>query len=105
MCELNFELLLVPETYLYNQEEIIYRIYFNDQLIIERSLPILNFNEAVKEIFSIKLINVEQKNNLVLLNCRDKKVKLTKMKLNDFYFNESSCFQIEFEDIVITIKP
>ena len=86
MEEYRFELLIAPESYDYSEEEIVYRIYFDDQLIIERSLPILTENQGIVDIFFIKLKKNNFENELHFLNCGLKKAKLKKIFTNTLSF-------------------
>ena len=56
MEEYYFQLTIVPETYDYDEEEIAYRIYFDNQLISERSLPTLQHNQGIVDTFYISFI-------------------------------------------------
>ena len=54
MSEINhikISLVLIPESYDYGIEDIVYRIYEKNQIIIERSMPQLNYNQAIVDTF------------------------------------------------------
>ena len=82
MIENNIKLILAPISYDYMDGEIIYRIIVNDQLITERSIPVLNLNQALSE--NIILGEPESKKYLLRIkNLKDKKVFLSKIIINN----------------------
>jgi hypothetical protein len=53
MSEVKISLVIVPESYDYAEDDIVYRLFFQGQLISERSLPSLETNNAVLETFTV----------------------------------------------------
>jgi len=78
-------LVLVPESYDYNDGEIVYRIFVDNQLISERSLPMLNTNEALCDTFIVKLN--KDTHNIFVEELGDKKLILKKIIINDKTYN------------------
>jgi len=82
--EFKIGLLLVPQSYDYGTEDIIYRIFVNNQLIIERSMPLLDSNQAVLDTFFVScLLDNIKSFNILVKNIQDKKVLLKTLILND----------------------
>lgn len=86
MSEYNIKLQIEPENYDYGEEEIVYRIFINGQLIIERSLPLLVQNQKLLDYFSLELDDL-QSNNLFFMNTKNKIAKPSKIFINDLSFN------------------
>lgn len=86
MEEYKFQVTIVPESYDYGEEEIVYRIYIDDQLISERSLPILQHNQALLDTFYINTDFLKMK-HFKIINCKEKKVKFKHMNVNDLFIN------------------
>lgn len=74
-------LVLVPESYDYSDGEIVYRIFVDDQLISERSLPVLNEHEALCDTFVVKLD--KNPHNIFVEELSDKKILCKKIIIND----------------------
>jgi hypothetical protein len=86
MSEYNIKFQIKPENYDYSEEEIVYRIFINDQLIIERSLPRLTQNQELFDFFCLKLDNL--KSNIILFeNIKNKIAKPSKIFIEDISFN------------------
>jgi len=83
MTEYKFQVTIVPEDYDYNEEEIIYRIYFEDQLISERSLPVLQNNQGIVDTFNIQINEIKDFFKLNFFNLGKKLAKTYKIKIND----------------------
>ena len=77
-------LVLVPESYDYNDGEIVYRIFVDNQLISERSLPVLNTNEALLDTFIVKLS--KSIHHIFVEELGDKKLILKKTIINDIVY-------------------
>jgi hypothetical protein len=110
MEKFKFQLEIVRESYEYNEEEIVYRIYFEDQIISERSLPVLQINQAMTDNFVLELNNdIERKNlikltnftiynSLYFINLKNKKSFIKKITVNNEiehiqnYKNMKDCF-------------
>jgi len=86
MTEYKFQLVIVPEDYEYNEEEIVYRIYFENQLISERSLPVLKPNQGIVDNFTLLLENTRDIKNLMFENIKNKKAVIEKININEFTF-------------------
>jgi hypothetical protein len=86
MTEYKFQLVIVPEDYDYGEEEIAYRIYFQDQLISERSLPILKPNQAMVDTFYLQIPDY-QDTKLLFTNCKHKKSLYKKILIDETPFN------------------
>ena len=95
MTEYNFKLEIQPENYDYGDEEIVYRIWINDekyigvkegnifnycQLISERSLPKLKENQILIDSFSIEIDNLSIA--VLLENVKNKKVYVRGANIN-----------------------
>jgi hypothetical protein len=78
-------LVLVPESYDYNDGEIVYRIFVDGQLISERSLPLLSPNEALCDTFVVKLN--KDTHNIFVEELGDKRLLLKKIIINDKIYN------------------
>jgi len=89
MAEYKFQLVIVPEDYDYGEEEIAYRIYFKDQLISERSLPILKPNQAMVDTFYIEIKNYTNA-NLLFQNLKCKKAMYKKIIVNDLILHKNT---------------
>lgn len=100
--EYKFQLTIAPEDYNYDEEEIVYRIYFDDQLISERSLPKLQIRQAINDNFILKLDDKIEK-NLIFYNVASKKAIVKTLKINDFSFNNFSG-HILFSGISLFLK-
>ena len=88
--EYKFQLVIVPESYDYVDEEIVYRIYLNKQLISERSLPILKENQHLLDTFFIKSNSEFLNFKLVIINCKSKKCFLEKFFINEKQFSKNT---------------
>ena len=98
--EYKFQITVVPEDYDYNDEEIIYRIYFDNQLISERSLPVLNPSEGIVDTFFINLLNSNTVKDIWFKNCKLKNAKIKKISVNDFSI-DSGDGKIQFKNFCI----
>ena len=78
-------LVLFPQSYEYDDSEIVYRIFVDNQLISERSLPVLRTNEALCDTFIVKL---EKKPHMIFIQetC-DKKLLIKKIIINHSTYN------------------
>ena len=107
MTEYTIKLTIQPESYDYNDEEIVYRILFDKQLISERSLPKLTNNQKLLDCFTI---NVEQTNNLRILdleNVKDKRCILFDANINGTSYKIpeiSQTIQINLKDMLLNIR-
>jgi len=88
--EYKFQVTIVPEDYDYGEEEIVYRIYLNEQLISERSLPILKHNQAITDNFVINLCNTSKEKIFSFENIKRKKATVEKLIINDFSLNKNT---------------
>ena len=86
MEEYKFQFLIVPETYDYGEEEITYRIFFDEQLISERSLPILSPNQGIFDNFIVK-IDKQSKKKILFQNILYKKSIVKKIIINEIPFD------------------
>jgi hypothetical protein len=100
MTEYKFQVTIVPEDYDYNEEEIIYRIYFEDQLISERSLPVLQTNQGIVDTFFINLPDSNTIKNILFKNCKLKNAKIKKISVNDFSI-DSGYGKIQFGNFFV----
>jgi hypothetical protein len=91
MEEYKFEILIVPESYDYGEEEIVYRIYFDEQLISERSLPVLNSNQGIIDTFYVNADFIKVK-KLYIFYCKEKKAKFRYIKVNDFTIKDAGSY-------------
>lgn len=90
MNEYHIQLEIEPETYDYGEEEIVYRIFCDEvknnfkkekeQLIIERSLPILSSPQKIIDHFILPPNNIQF--NIMLLNLCEKKAKIKSANIN-----------------------
>jgi len=88
MEEYKFQLVITPESYDYGEEEIVYRIYFNKQLISERSLPVLRENQGIIDSFFLNLEQcLDTKNIFYFENLKNKKAKPTDFFINNYKTN------------------
>ena len=90
MDEYKFQLVIAPESYDYGEEEIVYRIYLEDQLISERSLPILENNQGIVDTFFLKLKKDTSPIFLKFKNIKNKKALLKNISINDIKFPENT---------------
>ena len=79
--DFKISLVLVPQSYDYNDDEIVYRIFVDNQLISERSLPVLNEHEALCDTFVVKLD--KNPHNIFVEELSDKKIRCKKIIIND----------------------
>ena len=86
MEEYNIKLKIAPKSYDYGEEEIVYRIFFNKQLISERSLPLLNQQQLLVDNF-ICNANSKNINELHFFNTKFKKAIITQITINNYPFN------------------
>jgi len=86
MSKYNIKLQLEPENYDYGEEEIVYRIFINGQLIIERSLPQLTQNQKLLDCFCLELDD-SNSSQIYFENIKNKIVKPSKIFINDLSFN------------------
>ena len=77
-------LVLVPQSHDYSDGEIVYRIFVDDQLISERSLPVLSANEALLDTFVVKLS--KDTHNIFVEELGDKKIRCEKIIINNIEF-------------------
>jgi hypothetical protein len=89
MSEYTIKLQIEPKNYEYSEEEIVYRIFLEKQLIIERSLPILTQNQKLIDCFHISKSFKTWPSliNFYLINTKSKKAKFTKLWINDTEIN------------------
>lgn len=90
--EFKIQITIVPENYEYNEEEIVYRIYFEDQLISERSLPILKPNQGIVDTFYLSIPISSSKNKLIFNNCKSKKALMKYINLNGYIIQSAGNF-------------
>ena len=81
-------LVLVPQSHNYSDGEIVYRIFVDDQLISERSLPVLSANEALCDTFIVKL-DKSIWHTIFVKELSDKKLLFKKIIINDIEYNRS----------------
>jgi hypothetical protein len=79
--DFKISLVLVPQSYDYSNGEIVYRIFVDNQLISERSLPVLNEHEALCDTFVVKLN--KNPHNIFVKELGDKKIRCKKIIIND----------------------
>jgi len=84
MDEFLFKLKILPENYDYQEEDIIYRVFCQKQLVSERSLPILTKNQLFVDSFTLKL----EKNIVNLFEFIN--IKTKKAKIKTFIVDEIS---------------
>lgn len=116
MKEYTIKLEIQPESYEYQDEEIVYRIWVIDekyigvkegnifnycQLISERSIPKLEKNQILHDNFSLKIDNLTIA--VLLENVKNKKVYITGAYINGIKlsFIEKSSFHDENNNIII----
>jgi len=92
-------LVLVSESHDYSDGEIVYRIFVDNQLISERSLPVLSANEALLDTFVVKLS--KDTHNIFVEELGDKKLLLKKVIINDV--NYGSIRNIRTKDFKIEL--
>jgi hypothetical protein len=95
-------LILVPQSYDYSDGEIVYRIFVDDQLISERSLPVLNEHEALCDTFIVKLDN--KRHNLLIEELGYKSLILKKIIINDIVYGSLKKIHNKDFAIIIYIK-
>jgi len=83
--EYKISLFLVPTSYDYSDDEIVYRIYIENQLISERSLPFLNSSQALLDTFIIRTAN--KKIQIFVENLSDNILYCNKIAVNDVNFS------------------
>jgi hypothetical protein len=91
MIENRITFVLYPETYDYADGDIVYRIIGNRQLLTERAIPCLNNNQALAE----KYILLPAPDNTIdfkIINLKPKKIKLSKIVINDVKIDLSEEF-------------
>ncbi|NDH09286.1 MAG: hypothetical protein EBY16_06680 [Gammaproteobacteria bacterium] len=103
MTEYKFQVTIVPENYDYGEEEIVYRIYFDDQLISERSLPILQTNQAITENFTLLLENNYKTKSFIFETIKDKKAVIEKININGLTFDKN-VKKIQTQGLDVNIK-
>jgi hypothetical protein len=105
MSEYNFQITLEPESYDYDEEEIVYRILFDNQLISERSLPKMEVNQKLVDFF---VVNCEELTNhlLIVNNIKSKKCKIVAVSINNKkeIFENLSEYSIRSHGLHLTIK-
>ena len=82
MIENRITFVLFPETYDYEDGDIVYRIIGNHQLLTERAIPCLSNNQALAEKY-IFLAAPDNKVEIRIINLKPKKIKLSKVVIND----------------------
>jgi len=92
--EINLAIILCPESYDYNQGDIVYRILANDQLIIERHPTVLSphSNQMIVEkiVLSYAITN---RFVITIKNLKDKKIKVPRYFINGKrYINDGTNF-------------
>lgn len=105
MNEYNFQITFEPETYDYSDEEIVYRIFFDTQLISERSLPQMTTNQRLVDFFTVKC--AEPKNHrLIIYNIKNKKCKIVAVTINDKkeVFENLTEYNIRSQDLELLIR-
>ena len=88
MEEYKFEFIIIPESYEYHENEIIYRINIDKQLIIERSLPSLELKQAIKDSFFLKIPIAQRGVTISFYNLYEKKAKIHKIYINGISFDK-----------------
>ena len=91
--------MLVSKSYDYNDGEIVYRIFVDEQLISERSLPVLNASEALLDTFVVKLD--KNLHNIFVEELGDKKLLLKKAIVNNVSYG--SAFGVKTKDFKIDL--
>jgi hypothetical protein len=80
-ADYKISLVWVPQSYDYADGEIVYRIFVDNQLISERSLPLLNATEGLRDTFVVKLD--KNPHNIFVEELGDKKILCKKIIIND----------------------
>lgn len=80
-------LVYVPLSYQYNDGEIVYRIFVNNQLISERSLPTLSQNKALCDTFVVNL--AEDYNFIHVHTLKNASLVLKKIVINNIDYGPS----------------
>jgi len=86
MSEVLVQLEIIPTVQNYENEEIVYRIFFNEQLITERSYPKIPSDQYILDCFHAN-IQYNSNNVLEIRNCKGKEAKIRKVRLNDLKFD------------------
>ena len=107
MSEINhikISLVLIPESYDYGIEDIVYRIYEKNQLIIERSMPQLNYNQAIVDTFflSYDILKNCKQYDICVINQKNKKIFIKDIIINDHC--EGTVEYVALDDYTISIK-
>ena len=92
-------LVLVPQSYDYDDGEIVYRIFVDGQLISERSLPMLRENEALCDTFTVKLD--KNPHDIFVKELGDKKIRCKKIIVNDVDYGLA--FSLRSKDFTIRL--
>jgi hypothetical protein len=102
LSEIKITLIIIPESYDYGIEDIVYRIFVNHQLIIERSVPILEQNQAVADTFFLD--NSLTKNYFIdIHNTKFKKIISNTVFINEKQFKIPAFIQNKDYNIKINI--
>jgi hypothetical protein len=101
-ADYKISLVLVPQSYDYSDGEIIYRIFVDDQLISERSLPLLNATEALRDTFIVKLD--KNPHNIFVEELGDKKILCKKIIINDVDYDAARSIRGKNLTIDLTIS-
>ena len=104
MEEYKFQLIITPETYDYGEEEIVYRIYFDEQLISERSLPLLNPNQGIIDTFFLKFEDYKTSYTLNCKNLKDKKVLLKSLIVNGISFSIQKNTKLQISKLNLSLS-
>ena len=113
MNEYRIQIEIEPETYDYDEEDIVYRLYLNEskiyslnnaQLISERSLPKLNLSQKIIENFLF--VANDKKYFILLKNISNKKCVVKKTTINGIsllHDIQRVEYQDKFTKIIIVI--
>ena len=101
MSEVKITLILTPESYDYGVEDIVYRITVNNQLISERSMPLLDQNQAVADTFFLNN-TLTKKYYILIQNLKLKKTKYKGIIINDN--NLGTIRNIQTRDYMIKVS-
>lgn len=101
MSEIKVALIIIPESYDYGIEDIVYRIYVNEQLIVERSMPLLEENQAIVDTFFLDNLTTK-KYNIQLDNLKLKNVQCKSIVINDI--NLGNIKNLQTKDYVINFN-
>ena len=101
MSEIKITLILTPESHDYGIEDIVYRITVNGQLISERSMPLLEQNQAVADTFFLDN-TLTKKYNILIQNLKLKKTKYKGIIINDN--NLGTVKNIQTRDYMIQVS-